>query len=120
VIRVQVEIPLVRDRSALFALTWVPMHRIDRSSPFWGGASALERLREQQAEIFLAFTGLDETLGQSVHARYRYGLDDIVYNARFVDTLTIDELGTRTIDYGSFHEVELLGAPEELAWGAVG
>ena len=61
VIRMPVELPLVRDRTALFALTWMPMHRIDASSPFYGGEAALERLLEQEAEIFLAFTGVDET-----------------------------------------------------------
>jgi inward rectifier potassium channel len=116
-VRVPVDIPLVRDRTALFALTWIPMHRIDESSPLWGGAAALERLRAQRAEIFLAFTGLDETIGQPIHSRYRYGLDDIVYNARFVDALTIEADGTRAIDYGSFHDIEILGPPEDLPWG---
>jgi inward rectifier potassium channel len=117
-IRLPVDIPLVRDRTALFALSWVPMHRIDPSSPFWGGQAALERLRAQHAEILLSFTGIDETIGQSIHARYRYRLDDIVYNARFVDALTIDADGTRTIDYASFHDVEVLGTAEELKWEA--
>jgi inward rectifier potassium channel len=118
IIRVPHELPLVRDRTALFALTWVPMHRIDESSPFWGGAPALERLREQRAELFVAFTGIDETIGQAIHSRFRYGLDDIVYNARFADALTIEGDGTRIIDYGSFHDVEILGPPEELPWAA--
>ena len=91
VIRMPVELPLVRDRTALFALSWMPMHRIDASSPFYGGEAALERLRARETEIFLAFTGVDETIGQQIHARYRYKLDDIVYNARFADVLTIDE-----------------------------
>jgi inward rectifier potassium channel len=115
-IRLPMELPLVRDRTALFALTWMPMHRIDEASPFWGGERGLERLREIKAEIFLAFTGLDETIGQSIHARYRYRLDDIVYNARFVDALTIEADGSRTIDYGSFHDVEVLGDPADLPW----
>jgi inward rectifier potassium channel len=115
-VRVPVELPLVRDRTALFALTWVPMHRIDQSSPLWGGAAVLPKLRAQRAEIFLAFTGTDETIGQSIHSRYRYALDDIVYNARFVDALTISDDGTRTIDYGSFHDIEILGPPEDLPW----
>jgi inward rectifier potassium channel len=115
-VRVPVELPLVRDRTALFALTWIPMHRIGPSSPLWGGAAALERLRADRAEIFVAFTGIDETIGQAIHSRYRYGLDDIVYNARFVDALTIGDDGTRTIDYGSFHDIEILGPPEDLPW----
>jgi inward rectifier potassium channel len=115
-VRIPVELPLVRDRTALFALTWIPMHRIDRASPFWGGAASMEKLRAQRAEIFLSFSGFDETSGQQIHARHRYQLDDIVYNARYVDVLSIGDDGTRTIDYGAFHDVEVLGAPEELPW----
>ncbi len=116
IIRVPEELPLVRDRTALFALSWTPMHRVDEASPFWGGATALERLRAEKAEIFLAFTGMDETIGQTIHARHGYKLDQIAYNARFVDVLTIEDDGTRTIDYGPFHDVEILGRPEELRW----
>jgi inward rectifier potassium channel len=92
------------------------MHRIDERSPFWGGAAALERLRAEKAEIFLSFTGLDETIGQAIHARHTYKLDEIVYNARFADVLTVEDDGTRTIDYGRFHDVEVIGPPDELPW----
>jgi inward rectifier potassium channel len=117
-IRIPMELPLVRDRTALFALSWLPMHRIDARSPFHGGARALERLREKRAELFLAFSGLDETLAQQIHARHSYRLDDIVYNARFADVLTIDPDGTRHIDYSTFHDVEVLGEAEELPWAS--
>jgi inward rectifier potassium channel len=120
IIRTPHELPLVRDRTALFALTWVPMHRIDRSSPFWGGERALAALRERKAEIFLAFTGLDETIGQPIHARYRYALDDIVWNARHSDVLTIDADGTRTIDYTAFHGIVVVGDAAALPWGEGG
>jgi inward rectifier potassium channel len=122
-IRVPVELPLVRARSNLFALSWTPMHRIDESSPFWpkggpsgpgGWGAALDGLRAQQGQIFLSFTGLDETLGASIHARHVYTLDDIVLNARFVDVLTIDPGGKRVIDYSAFHDVERLGDPEDM------
>jgi inward rectifier potassium channel len=115
-IRVPHELPLVRDRTALFALTWIPMHRIDSQSPFWGGEAALARLREQRAEIYLAFTGLDETIGQPIHARHRYSPEDIVWNARHVDVLTIEPDGTRTIDYAAFHDVEVLGEASAFSW----
>ena len=115
VTRVPVELPLVRDRTALFALTWVPMHRIDGRSPFWG-PDAMATLRAEGAEIYLSFSGIDETLGQQIHARHVYKLDDVVYNARFVDVLTIDSEGLRTVDYAGFHDVEILGPPEDLPW----
>ena len=118
VIRVPVELPLVRDRTALFALTWVPMHRIDEKSPLWGGLETRDRLLEDSAELYLTFTGMDDTIGQPIKARHRYGLDEIVYNARFADVLTIEPNGTRIIDYSRFHDVELLGQPEELVWSA--
>jgi inward rectifier potassium channel len=118
VIRVPVELPLVRDRTAMFALTWVPMHRIDEKSPLWGGVEARDRLLAENAELYLTFSGVDDTIGQTIQARHRYGLDEIVYNARFADVLTIEPGGTRIIDYARFHDVELLGQPEELAWDA--
>jgi inward rectifier potassium channel len=109
---------LVRDRTALFALTWSPMHRIDRESPFWGGAAVLEKLRELGAEIYLAFTGLDETIGQPVHARHMYRLEDIVWNARYVDVIDVEPDGTRTIDYSLFHEIDRVGEASALPWNA--
>jgi inward rectifier potassium channel len=120
VIRVPVELRLVRERTPMFSLTWVPMHRIDEKSPLWGGLETRDRLHEERAELFLTFTGMDETIGQQIQARHRYGLDEIVYNARFVDVLTIEPDGTRIIDYALFHDIEVLGQPEELAWEAAG
>ena len=38
-----VDVKLVRDKTALFALTWTAMHLIDESSPFYG-PHAMERL----------------------------------------------------------------------------
>jgi inward rectifier potassium channel len=105
--RRQIELPLVRANSPLFMLTWIAMHRIDEASPFQG-EGALERLRARDAEIYLSVTGLDETIAQTIHARCRYALDDIVPNARFCDVLTTLEDGTRLIDYRRFDEVEPL------------
>ena len=101
--RVPVELALVRNRTALFSMTWTALHRIDESSPFYG-RDALERLQKQDAEIFLSLTGYDESLAQTVHARRRYGIDEIVTDARFADALTVREDGTRVIDYRHFHE----------------
>ena len=108
VIRRPLEIPLVRDRTALFSLSWTATHIIDEKSPFYG-PDAMDKLRVKKTEILLALSGLDETMGQTIHARHRYLLSDIVWNARFVDVLTILEDGTRIIDYSKFHDVDLHG-----------
>jgi inward rectifier potassium channel len=102
-----VDLPLVKDRSAMFILTWSAMHLIDEASPFHGD-DALARLKARKAEIILSLSGVDETLGQNIHARYRYLLEDVVWQARFADVLRVDESGVRVIDYSRFHDVEPL------------
>lgn len=102
--RVPHPVPLVRDRTAMFMLSWSAMHRIDETSPF-SGADAMEKLRARKAEIILSLSGLDETTGSTIHARHRYSLEDIVWNARFHDILSFRADGTRVIDYHHFHDV---------------
>jgi inward rectifier potassium channel len=103
-LRRAIELPLVRPSTSLFVLSWTAIHRIDETSPFYG-EGAIEKLREQRGEIFLTFTGLDETIAAQIHARYRYGVDDVMENARFADILQILPDGTRVLDYENFHEI---------------
>jgi inward rectifier potassium channel len=105
-----VSIPLVRNTTAFFVLTFTAMHEIDEKSPFFG-EGAFEKLRAQGAEIYLSLSGTDETIGQTIHTRCRYSLDQIVKDARFADVLTVLEDGTRVIDYHRFHDV----IPVEIA-----
>ena len=86
------------------------MHRIDEKSPFFGD-DPLAKLRETNAQIFLSLSGLDETMGQTIHARYHYSLDDCVVNARFADVVTPHHDGSRIVDYSFFHEVIPLEMP---------
>jgi inward rectifier potassium channel len=96
---------LVLSSNPLFSHSWTAMHRIDEASPFFG-EGALERLRSGGVEIYLTLTGVDETLAQTIHARARYTIDDIVENARFADVLRVRPDGTRIIDYDRFHEIQ--------------
>jgi inward rectifier potassium channel len=89
----------------MFILTWTAMHAIDADSPFYGGSVVMEKLRATNAEVFVSLTGLDETLAQTIHTRFRYQLDDIVHNARFADILTMGDDGTRIIDFDKFHDI---------------
>lgn len=109
-LRRPIDLKLVRDRTAIFTLSWTAMHVIDESSPFFG-EGAIERLRERGAEIYLSFSGLDETLAQPIHARWRYQLDDIVPNVRFADILDVRDDGVRVLDYRNFDEVVPLNPP---------
>lgn len=102
--RRQVELPLVRSRSAFFWLTFTVMHPITEGSPLHGEGT-LDRLRAQDALVLVTLRGVDETLSQEVHARCVYRPDDIILHARFVDVLTTEADGTRVIDYNQFHKV---------------
>ena len=99
--RIPVELPLVRDKTYFFILTWMPMHRIDENSPFYG-PDAFEKLRAKKAEMFLSLTGYDETMGATVHTRHQYKLDDIHQNVRFADVLQVLDDGQR-IQIGRAH-----------------
>jgi inward rectifier potassium channel len=102
--RIPVEVPLVRKSTALFSLTWTAMHRIDEQSPFYG-PDALERLKAVNAEIFLSLNGLDATIAQTIYAGRRYVPEDIVWHARYADVLFYKADGTRVINYRHFHDV---------------
>ena len=109
-LRRMTDLPLVRNQSSAFILTWTAMHVINAQSPLFGATPEL--LRQQQAEILISFTGFDATLSQTIHARHSYIADEIHWNARFVDVLRTLPDGRRQVDYSKFHDTEPL--PEAL------
>jgi inward rectifier potassium channel len=96
----------MRQRSSLFALSWTIMHRIDRHSPLFGLTP--EMWREQQIEIVVMLSGLDEALADRVYARHSYSADDIVWDHKFVDVLSVNMQGRRVVDLTRFHDTEPL------------
>jgi inward rectifier potassium channel len=100
------DLPTTRNRSPLFMLSWTAVHPITEDSPFFGQTA--ESLAPSSPEVVVSITGLDQTFSQTVHARHSYKLDEIVWNARFADVLTVHPDGTRTIDYTHFDEVVML------------
>ena len=111
-IRRPYELKLERARNQVFTYTWLVMHKLDESSPLFG-PQWHEHLSQQGAQIFVVVSGLDETVGQQITARWSYGLEDIVDAAKFVDVLTVLPDGRRQIDYRVFHETIPLAANRE-------
>ncbi len=82
---------LERPSVYFFPLTWTIVHPIDEQSPLYGKTAAdLERL---QAEVLILIKGFDDTFSQTVHARYSYRYDEIVWGAQFVPAFDVDEQG---------------------------
>jgi inward rectifier potassium channel len=97
------ELRVRRARTPLFALTWTVMHSIDESSPLWGATA--DSLARQNAELIVVLSGVDDRYAQRVHARHAYAADEIVWNKRLADILTVGPSGRRVVDYRRFHDV---------------
>lgn len=96
------DLPLVRAQSAVFALTWTAIHRLDPSSKLYGLTA--EDLRAQGAEIIASLTGLDETFSQTIHSRHSWSWNEIVWDSRFADIIGELPDGKRSVDYARFHD----------------
>ena len=96
------DLKLVRERTPILALSWNVMHVIDESSPFYGHTA--ETFSDRM--IVVSFSGLNETILQTIQAHKVYSATDIRWGKKFVDILSITSAGERMIDYSRFHEVE--------------
>jgi inward rectifier potassium channel len=98
------DLKLARSRTPIFAMSFLVMHAIDEASPLFGCTRA--QLEEQQAELLVTVTGLDETSSQTVHARVSYLPSEVMIGHRYADVFGVTEDGRRAIDYRRFHDSE--------------
>jgi len=98
------DLQLMRNQSRIFSLTWTVMHAIDESSPLY--QLTAKDLIEQEAEIVITLTGIDETVSQTINARHSFVASEIMWNMRFVDIILRTPDGGRVVDYTRFHEVK--------------
>jgi inward rectifier potassium channel len=90
--------PLKLEREGVYflALTWTIVHPIDETSPLYGKTA--QELQTLQAEVLILIKGFDDTFSQTVHARYSYRYDEIVWGARFKPAFEIDASGDINLD----------------------
>jgi inward rectifier potassium channel len=100
------DIPLRRATSPVFALTFLVVHEIDEHSPLYNQTH--DDLVANGTNIVCTFTGIDDRLAASVHARYLWSPGDIQYDRRFADLFQKDERGERYLDLTRFHDTEPL------------
>ncbi len=89
---------LERDKILFFPLTWTVVHPVDAESPLAGKTEA--DLREQQAELLVSIKGWDETFSQTVHQRYSYRFDEIVWDGKFQPAFQVNEDGNMVLEVG--------------------
>jgi inward rectifier potassium channel len=97
------DLALVRSETPVFALSWAVVHPITSTSPLAGATPAL--LDQWDAEIVVSVVGIDETLAQTVHARWSYTASEIAWGRQFADVLSTLPDGRRQIDYTRFHDL---------------
>jgi len=95
------ELKLMRSNNALFALSWTVMHPIDQDSPLYGLTP--EDMDAGDMEIVVMLNGLDEILADRIYARHAYWADEILWNHRFVDVISLTPGGYRMVDLTQFH-----------------
>lgn len=97
------DLPLERDHTSVFALSWTIMHPIDASSPLYG--KTRKDLQDSGTTLTVSISGMDDTLNDFVHARQSYAAEHIYFGHHFVDILS-DKVGdVRTLDFGKFHDI---------------
>jgi inward rectifier potassium channel len=99
------DLPLRRATSPIFSLSWLATHTIDDASPI--ADLSPEMMAATNLNIIVTFQGIDDRLAASVHTRYAYNADDIVFDRRFADLFHIDaETGRRYLDFDAFDVTE--------------
>lgn len=101
------DLELVRSRTPIFALSWMVMHPITEKSLLYGATP--DSLVADEVEIIVTLTGIDETVSQTIHSRYAYTAQEILWNAHFVDIISKLPDGRRVVDYTRFHDWQFWG-----------
>jgi len=93
-------LPLRREEGITFIVTWTAMHVIDAASPLHGLDE--EALEQANAELLVAFSGIDETLERPIHARHHYPPALIRFDQRFEDMVQ-GSGERRLVDWSQFN-----------------
>ncbi|MEM6630406.1 MAG: ion channel [Bacteroidota bacterium] len=89
-------LPLERNQITLFPLNWTIVHPIDKASPMHGKTKA--DLIAANAEFLVIIKGYDDTFAQTVHARYSYKCEDLIWGAKFEPMYYTDEDGMTVVE----------------------
>ncbi|HEX3761012.1 MAG TPA: ion channel [Kofleriaceae bacterium] len=99
------DLPLRRETSPIFSMSWLATHTIDAHSPI--ADITPETLAASDLNIIVTFQGIDDRLAATVHTRYAYNAGDIAFDRRFADIFRTDaETGQRYLDFERFHDTE--------------
>ena len=100
---------LERSNVYFFPLTWTVVHPIVADSPIYGKTAA--DLAQMQAEFLILIKAFDDTFSQTVHARYSYRHEEVVWGARFQPAFFVDGTGDMILELNRVNDRKLVDAP---------
>jgi inward rectifier potassium channel len=95
---------LQKAENPAFALSWTLFHPIDEASPLFG-AGELDTI-ENEINLVVSISGLDEMSSQIVHARQSYVAEDLRWQHEFIDMFRRDEEGRSHVDLSKVHDTQ--------------
>ncbi len=95
---------LERHQILFFPLNWTIVHPINQHSPLYG--KTREELIAMEGEILIMIKGFDDTFSQTVHSRYSYKCDEIIWGAKYVPTFDTHPSGDIHLFFDRIHEYE--------------
>jgi len=94
------------DKIRFFPSTWTIVHPLENDSPLITLSEADFKLKKVEISIFIE--AFDENLSQIVHARHSYMSEEIVVNAKFRPSYSINENGYTQVDINSIGDYDMI------------
>jgi len=98
------DLRLVRDDLPIFPLTWTLMHVIDESSPLWGLTPA--DLAKREVRLFVSIEARDDALGAQVQDLGFFTHQQIIFDKRYSEAVSVDEAGRTVADLSRLSLIE--------------
>jgi inward rectifier potassium channel len=98
------DLKLVRARTPVFSISFTAMHIIDEHSPLFGLTG--EAMAAEDLELLVTVTGLEESLGSTVHASMSYEAKAVLPGQRYIDVVGQTGDGRWGVDFGKFDLTE--------------
>lgn len=93
---------LERNKVSFFPMNWTLVHAITDDSPLYNCTP--EQLAETDAEFLILLRAIDDTFSQTVHARYSYRHDELLWGRKFKPMFDDTEQGLITLDLTKLSE----------------
>jgi Inward rectifier potassium channel C-terminal domain len=90
----------------VLSLAWNLIHVLDERSPLSGLGPGDTTCMEHVMGFIAILAAHDDTMGETVHARRYYAVEDVLHNVRFVDMIDSKSVpGVISIDHALLNDV---------------